>query len=1227
MPHSHQGTHVIHIGTRTAGCLHSPSYLYAPAALTDATCTLPAPAHHTATRHTSVRSVRRHVAAPAALRAAQARLLRGRAVHLARLVPGRRQRRVAQGAGAGRPYLRGHHGVLARLAAEVSAVLDDLAAGHAHLVALPHQVLQQRVHRGVARRLRALGLAARRLLARLAQRARVHGRVLQEDGHGQVAVLVARVRGDGGHGLQLDERLGALAVELVVEGRQRQEGVDLLGVQQVLVVAQVQRGAHGQVHVAAVQLAVRQQPEVVRLRAAPRAVDTATQPRHGGRLQRHQAGQRLRGGGLHGGGGLARAARHHGALGRRGGRVQRPLLELVHLERGQHVQLLDAQRVHLLGRAGLRQVGQQLGGLHVVVGLAVQLNRLQELLLLQQVVGVLGQQRLDLREVVRLRQRHRLVPLVEQVAAVDGLLGVAALEEGGHALVAQPHALELLADGKQQRRPLGQRVHQPPQRHKVLERVEALHQHIAVLGLRVELRGLAPLVAVAVVLPDLVPRVDQLRVVAAHLAHKLLHLEPVAQPHAHVHRQVGPVHLVVQLLRLVKALEVHRDLGALLGAVVQLLQVLHKLDALVVCAAHKRLVRHHKVQPLQRVLRQDAPQARVAVAVHKRVRVLARRALEQLARVAQAARLVHDHELHVGLVGLLHDVVHEHARYLQVVEVAQVRGRRDGLLGVQPAEDVHARLLHHGKQLGVVVRPPHVPRVLALKGQVLALRGARVALGGEVVEGQHAVDVDDGHLGHVAVERQHVGAAAQQVLPLHREVRQAVALHHAAHAPDHEHRVVGAHGGDEVGRGLCGRLVALGRHLRGVGVVHVEHLLAHVTPLDAAHVRGQHLGEGGAELPHVHRVVAGGNDVVVGDGQVLGLHLYVLAVHRRADGVAQDEDVLARVLALGGQHAKVAKRLDGHQLAHVLGVLVVVLGVPEHDAVLRAVGAVERVHKRVAEVAPLVVGAHVGKVHERVHRQRQAQPVALPAQSADAAAGHAQRAQVLAHVVVELHHPQLARLGRVAAELVARHRQHGAVAVPLALAGLDARVDAHRVVVRLVAHELHAPVVQADGQHRAVGLRKAQDAVIPLHAHHLALAHVPLVAVEGHLGHGVAVAVVHVALALRCAEQDEPPVRRPLHQGQRQPDLLAPQPVAVHAAHDHRAVLVHDADLLAVGRPLHVAHHRLVAVVDHLLEPHALVQHPHNDEPALITGGELLERIIPAHTQHCAIVPLQGLVQ
>ena len=81
---------------------------------------------------------------------------------------------------------------------------------------------------------------------------------------------------------------------------------------------------------------------------------------------------------------------------------------------------------HLLG-----QVGQELGSLRVMVGFAVQFDRLEVLLLVEEVAGVLGQEALDLGEVVLLGERDRLVPLVEQHTAVDRFLRVTSLQGGG----------------------------------------------------------------------------------------------------------------------------------------------------------------------------------------------------------------------------------------------------------------------------------------------------------------------------------------------------------------------------------------------------------------------------------------------------------------------------------------------------------------------------------------------------------------------------------------------------------------------------------------------------------------------------------------------------------------------------------------------------------------------------------------------------------------------------
>lgn len=44
---------------------------------------------------------------------------------------------------------------------------------------------------------------------------------------------------------------------------------------------------------------------------------------------------------------------------------------------------------------------------------------------------------------------------------------------------------------------------------------------------------------------------------------------------------------------------------------------------------------------------------------------------------------------------------------------------------------------------------------------------------------------------------------------------------------------------------------------------------------------------------------------------------------------------------------------------------------------------------------------------------------------------------------------------------------------------------------------------------------------------------------------------------------------------------------------------------------LHVPDGALVAVVDHLLEPEALVQHPHDDQPLLVASREFRVRGVP----------------
>ncbi len=127
---------------------------------------------------------------------------------------------------------------------------------------------------------------------------------------------------------------------------------------------------------------------------------------------------------------------------------------------------------------------------------------------------------------------------------------------------------------------------------------------------------------------------------------------------------------------------------------------------------------------------------------------------------------------------------------------------------------------------------------LALKGQVFSLRARCPSFCSQVEEGEHPVDVNDTHLGQVAVEGQHLrpkqkqqrddqpweishlrrnmcspptaSPASQDVLPLWSEVREAVAVHHHRGPADHEHTLCRAHGADAVGGCHGGGLEGLG---------------------------------------------------------------------------------------------------------------------------------------------------------------------------------------------------------------------------------------------------------------------------------------------------------------------------------------------------------------------------------------------------------------------------------
>ena len=65
---------------------------------------------------------------------------------------------------------------------------------------------------------------------------------------------------------------------------------------------------------------------------------------------------------------------------------------------------------------------------------------------------------------------------------------------------------------------------------------------------------------------------------------------------------------------------------------------------------------------------------------------------------------------------------------------------------------------------------------------------------------------------------------------------------------------------------------------------------------------------------------------------------------------------------------------------------------------------------------------------------------------------------------------------------------------------------------------------------------------------------------------------------------------------------------------------------MAIGRPPHRFDDRSIPVVDHLLEPDALVEHPDDDEAVLVGRREFPVISVPRRTHNRPLVALERLV-
>ena len=71
--------------------------------------------------------------------------------------------------------------------------------------------------------------------------------------------------------------------------------------------------------------------------------------------------------------------------------------------------------------------------------------------------------------------------------------------------------------------------------------------------------------------------------------------------------------------------------------------------------------------------------------------------------------------------------------------------------------------------------------------------------------------------------------------------------------------------------------------------------------------------------------------------------------------------------------------------------------------------------------------------------------------------------------------------------------------------------------------------------------------------------------------------------------------------------------IASFPHHAKHTIFIYNADLQALLVPAHVPDNALVPVVDHLLKPESLVQHPHHNQSVLVTGRQLMVGLIPRH--------------
>mmetsp|Transcript_83069 Transcript_83069/g.144247 ORF Transcript_83069/g.144247 Transcript_83069/m.144247 type:complete len:228 (-) Transcript_83069:1939-2622(-) len=197
--------------------------------------------------------------------------------------------------------------------------------------------------------------------------------------------------------------------------------------------------------------------------------------------------------------------------------------------------------------------------------------------------------------------------------------------------------------------------------------------------------------------------------------------KPIPKSHTEVDCKVLAINLAVERLGLVKALEISGYLGLLFQPVIQQPQSLHELDALIVLEADKGLLGDAEIELVQCSLGQQTPQSRMRIGLNIIECILQVGHLRQdVPRIAETLCLEVQQHLFPRTFRVLDYLVNENALDLEVLKCADVCVRQHRLLGLEATNDVHARLLHDGEEIGIVAGPAHIPDILALEFQLCA---------------------------------------------------------------------------------------------------------------------------------------------------------------------------------------------------------------------------------------------------------------------------------------------------------------------------------------------------------------------------------------------------------------------------------------------------------------------------------------------------------------------------